>query len=220
LDRQSRLDVWHEKSGLIIGGGHGMVGSNPPLATFLLLTGHGGVRTSHGLLEGGDEQQRRAVYSPRAATTIMDSDRQQLTASFGHGDFRLETVPANQNQLMIRYRYDVLAANQALIQLPLIIFHNSSVSVDGQSYDGSRSLNVTNKILVTNPTMRSRVAITVPDGGDILLRDAVYPLRWYGGDHRDQRYRPYYQIALLSMQIDNPQKGDGSFLIEVESVAP
>ena len=215
LDRQSRLDIWHERTGLIIGGGHGAVGSNPPLANFLLLTGHGGVTASHGLLEGGSVQQRRAAYSPRAATTRMETDRQELGVSFGHGDFSFETSPISPTQLGVKYQYDVLAADRALVQLPLIIFHNSSVSVDGESYDGSKSLPVNRRIAITNPTTGTAVTIRVPREEKILLREAVYPLRWYGGNHKDQRYRPYYQIALLSLQIDEPQKGGGSFLLEV-----
>ena len=216
LERQSRLDIWHEKTGLIVGGGHGMMGSNPPLANFILLTGYADVTAEHGLMAGGDDQQRRSMYSPRAARAVFKNEIQSLAATFGHGDFVLETRPLDSNHLEITYKYDIVAARRALVQLPLILFHDSEITVDGQQYDRSSSLRVQEQIQIHNPTMDSKVTISVPDQSNILLREAIYQLRWYGGDHKDQRYRPYYQIALLSLQVERPREGTGTFLISID----
>jgi hypothetical protein len=193
-----------------------MMGSNPPLANFILLTGYADVTAEHGFMAGGDDQQRRSMYSPRAARAVLNHETQSLVATFGHGDFVLETRPLNPNQLEITYRYDIVAARRALVQLPLILFHDSEITVDGQRYDRSSALRVQEQIRIHNPTMNSQVAISVPPQSNILLREAIYPLRWYGGEHRDQRYRPYYQIALLSLQVERPQEGSGLFRLEVE----
>jgi len=216
LERQSRLDIWHEKTGLIVGGGHSMVGSNPPLANFMLLTGYADVTAEHGLMAGGDDQQRQSMYFPRAASTVLNPETQRLEAHLGHGDFVLETRPFDAGHLELIYRYDVVAASRALIQLPLIIYHDSKVYVDGKSYDGTLALEVKEEIRIENPTMASLVTIVVQDQSNILLRDAIYPLRWYGGDHKEQRFRPYYRIGLLSVQVDRPRKGKGTLLISVE----
>jgi len=216
LERQSRLDIWHENVGLIIGGGHSMVGSNLPLANFLLLTGYADVVAEYGLISGGDEQARRSMYSPRAAKATISTVQQTLEANFGHGNFVIETAPLDRKQLELRFNYDILAGKKALIQLPLIVYHDSSVTVDGQIYDRSTSLTVKKQIRMANPTTDSAVSITVPPQADILLRASIEPLRWYGGEHKDQRYRPYYQIALLSLQLDCPHEGSGSFSIQVD----
>jgi len=216
LERQSRLDVWHEKAGLLIGGGPSMVDEPAPLANFLLLTGHAGVDGDFGLLKGGKPLDRQAVYFPRKLRATLNPDSQRLEASFGHGDFFFDIKPVDPSRLEIHYGSDIVTARKAFVQLPLIFFRDSAVRLDGTSFSGGASPIVRREITVGNPITGVQVRITVPQGKRNLLRQPVDPLRWYGGEHKDQRYKPYYQIALLSLELE-PAAGRnaGSFMIEV-----
>jgi hypothetical protein len=217
LERQSRLDIWHERAGLIIGGGPNMVRADVPLANFLLLTGHKGVDADFGLLKGEEMRDRQAVYFPRNVEASLDLDTQTLEANFGHGDFFFVVKPLSKKRLEVNYKYDIVAAKKAFVQLPVILFHDSKVLVDGSVYDKSSSVKVGREILIDSPRMGSAVRISVPPRKDIWMRRPIYPLRWYGGDHRNQRYKPYYEIALVSVRIEPPAgKGEGRFSLEVQ----
>jgi hypothetical protein len=216
LERQSRLDIWHERTGLIVGGGSNMVGAEIPLANFLLLTGHKGVDADFGRLTGGEMRDRQAVYFPRSIRAELTSDAQTLEASFGHGDFHLTSRPASAKRLELEYEYDILAANKAFLQLPLILFYGSRVQVDGRDWDQLAPVPVKREIEIRNRTTATAVRVAVPQGVEMLLRRPIYPLRWYIGEHKDQRYWPYYQIALLSVSLRPAAgRGKGRFLFEL-----
>jgi hypothetical protein len=217
LERQSRVDIWHQKTGLIVGGGSNMVGANLPLANFVLLSGQEGVDVDFGFMKGGEVTDRQALYFPRGVKVSLDPDAQTLNASFGQGDFSFAIKPVSNTKLELAYKYDIFAASKAFVQLPLILFYNSNVTVDGNSYDRANPVKVRREIMMRNPTTRSTVRISVPQGKDILMQRPVYPLRWYEHkEHQNQRYRPYYQIALTSVKLDPPQgKGEGRFVFEI-----
>ena len=102
------------------------------------------------------------------------------------------------------------------VQLPLIVFFNSKVFVDGKLFGGDKVEKVVREVRLENPTMGSKVRIVVPDHREVVLRPPNNPLRWYQGEHGEQSYEPYYRISLLSVKIEPAQgKGGGEFLLEI-----
>jgi len=217
LERQSRLDVWHEETGLIIGGGHNIRETDVPLANFHLLTGYAGVECEFGALSGDDWHDKRAVYIPRSLDSDITLDRQILTEHFGQGDVSLMVTPLNERKLKIEYRYDVFTTDRLLVQLPLIVYHDSEVMVDGTASAVSELVPVAREVRLSNPTMDSRIRVSVPLGVKAALRPGILPLRWYSKeDYPAGRYEPFYSIRLLSVQIDDPDPvGGGEFLVEI-----
>lgn len=217
-DRQSRIGIWNEKTGLIVGGGSSMIGAKMPLANFELLTGFKGVSSDFGTLSGGNNRDRQAVYFPTALKTMFGLTSEALTASFGQGNFSVEITPVSKERLELQYRYHLVAAKQALIQLPVIVYYNSKVQVDGKTFDGQTATKVAHQVVIENPTTHSTVTIVVPSGSDVRLNQPVYPLRWYTDDqdYDANRYTPFYRIALLSLSLDTHEnRGGGKFQIEV-----
>lgn len=215
LEKQSRIGIWNKRTGLIIGGGSSMMGAAMPLANFELITGYKGVSGDFGVLSGGEEADRQATYFPTSFETSFTQQQQKLDIGFGHGDFQVTVLPQSASQLELGYQYDTLMAKQAYIQLPVILFDNSKVAVDGRNYDGKTAMAVTHEITIENPTTHTTVTITIPKNGNARLNPAVDPMRWYIDDHVQNRYTPYYRIALLSLSLD-PAQGHGKFLIEVK----
>lgn len=220
LERQSRLDVWHEKTGLVIGGGHNKRETDVPLANFHLLTGYNGVDCDFGRLTGGEWHDRRAVYIPRAVEADIALERQILRESYGQGDVGFTVVPLDNQQLKIFFDYDVFTVEKLFVQLPLIIFYNSRVAVDGKPLqDKSKVHKVERQVEISNPTSGTRVRIAIPEGLEAAIRQPILPLRWYGGDHKVQRYEPFYDIRLLSLRVDNPKgKGSGEFTVTINNL--
>jgi len=216
LERQSRLDLWHEKTGLLIGGGHNMRETDFPLANFVLLTGYPEVACDFGRLSGGDYHDKRAVYIPRSLEVTITPEEQRLRESFGQGDLWLASRPQDEKNLELAFEYDVFTARELFVQLPLIAFFNSRILVDGEPFDGSGPLEVKREVRISNPTMGTTVRLTLPGGLPAKLNPGVWPLRWYGGEHPPQRYEPYYKICLLSVRVNcRDGKGGGKFMIEI-----
>jgi len=220
LERQSRLDVWNEKTGLIIGGGHNIRETEVPLANFHLVTGYEGVDCDFGRLSGGQWHDRRALYIPRAVEADIALERQILRESYGQGDVAFNVVPLDEHTLRIVFDYDVFTTKKLIVQLPLIVYYNSSVSLDGYSLtDKDKLHNVREQVDISNPLTGTLVRIVVPEGLQAALRPPILPLRWYGGDHGVQRYEPFYEIRLLSVMVENPKgKGSGEFTVTIRKL--
>ena len=218
LERQSRLDVWHKDAGLIIGGGHNLREIDIPLANFHVVTGHAGVDVEWGRIISGESwHDKRAVYIPRDTRDEITVDRQKLTASFAQGDVGFTVVPLDDSRLKIEYSHDLFNTRKLFVQLPLISFYDGSILVDGKPYEDSELTGVEESIELISPTMGTRVRLSLPAGLPAVLRQGVYPLRWYGGEHPPQRWEPYYKIYLLSVRIDNPATDNGEFMLEVSA---
>jgi hypothetical protein len=126
------------------------------------------------------------------------------------------TRPLSEQRFEIVFEYDVFAAKKLLVQLPLILFHDSRIQVDGRKFEGDSLMIVEEAVLIFNPTTSTRIKISVPAKHDVAIRPPIEPLRWYGGEHPDQRYVPFYGISLLSLDVDSPNgRGMGKFVLEI-----
>lgn len=218
LERQSRLDVWHNRAGLIIGGGHNLRELDVPLANFHVVTGYAGVDVEWGELTGDASwYDKRSAYIPRDTRDDITVGRQKLTASFAQGDVGFTVVPLDSSRLKIGFEYDLFNTRKLFVQLPLISFYDGTIIADGKLFDGESVTEVGEYIELESPVMGTRVRVNIPDGLPAAIRPGVYPLRWYSSEERpDQRWSPYYKIYLLSVRIDQPAAaGGGEFMLEV-----
>jgi hypothetical protein len=220
LDRQSRFDIWHEDTGLVVGGGSNRVErGDVPLANVILLTGYRDVDAVFGKLKGGSYLDKRATFFPRAVKADLMTEYLTLTESFGQGDVHFEIHPQNNRVLTLGYEYDVFSCRTLFLQVPLIVFHNSEVVVDGTTFSGDRVKRVKRGVQISNPTTDTRVRVDPPKDLECAVRPFVEPLRSYGVLKDKQYHQPYYRICLLSARIDAPAgKGSGEFRIEISSL--
>lgn len=215
LERQSRLDVWHPKAGLVVGGGHNMIGAEIPLANFVLAPADGSIEVDFGRIPG-DRLVRRPAYFPGYVKASLRLDRQELTEVFNRGVTSLRVHPETAQRLDIDYGYDVFGVRDVYVQLPLIVFRGARIELDGKPYDGADSTPVAAQLRVIDPAMGSQVTLSLPPGAHARLRWPLMPLRWYTDERSPQRYEPYYRIALLSVKLDAGKgQGSGRFLLEV-----
>lgn len=217
LDRQSRIDIWRPETGLIVGGGHNLRTAEVPLANTVLLTGWNGVDCEHGVFSGVQAaQDRLATYVPRDIEADITLERQRLRSSYGHGDITLEVRPVDETRLKVGFEYDVFSARKLLVQLPLIVYFDSEALVDGAPFAGNEPMSVTCEVTLLNPRSGATVRVTPPAGLKAKIHPPVEPVRWYIENEAPNRYKPFYGISLLSVQIDEPgTSGRGEFLIDV-----
>ncbi len=215
LERQSRLDVWHPKTGLVIGGGHNMIGAEIPLANFVLAPADGSVQVDFGRIPG-DRLKRRIVYYPGYVKASLDLDRQELTEVFSRGTTSLTVRPETENRLAIDYTYDVFGVKDTYVQLPLIVFREARLEIDGEAFQGGESAPVSKQIRIIDPQMGSETMLTLPPGAQARVHPSIEPLRWYTDENLPQRYEPYYRIALVSVKLDGAKgQGSGRFTLEI-----
>ena len=217
LERQSRLDIWHPQAGLVIGGGSNLREVEVPLANFQVITGSRGVDCDFGLISGGENwNDRRAAYIPRAVRADITAGRQTLTESYGQGDVGFEVTPLDDRRLTISFRQDLFNSRKLFVQLPLIVFYDSRVLVDGKEYADREVESVSERVEISSGITGATVRLTLPPGLPAAIRPGVWPIRWYGGDHPPQHWEPYYRINLVSLRVDDLARvREGKFLLEI-----
>jgi len=217
LERQSRLDVWHEKTGLLLGGGHNLREVEVPLANFQVITGHAGVDCDFGLVSGGENwNDRRAVYIPRAVRADITAERQILTESYGQGDVSFEVRPLDEKRLRIIFRHDLFSTRRLFVQLPLVVFYDSRLKIDGRDYADREVEPVRETVEMSGSIRGATVRLTLPPGLQARIRPGEWPIRWYGGEHPPQHWEPYYRINLISVRVDDPARvKEGEFRLEI-----
>lgn len=215
LERQSRLDVWHPKTGLIIGGGHNMIGAEIPLANFVLAPADGSFNVDFGRVSG-DRVKRRITYYPGYVKATLDLPHQELTEVFSRGTTSLTVRPETENRLTIDYSYDVFGVKDVYVQLPLIVFREARMEIDGKALQPGEAVRASKQIRITDPQMGTVTTLTLPGGVEARVRPSIEPLRWYTDENLPQRYEPYYRIALVSVKLDGSTgQGSGRFTVEV-----
>lgn len=216
LERQSRLDIWHPRAGLVLGGGHNMIGAETPLANFVLAPADGSIQVGFGNV-AGDPVKRRTAYFPGYVKAALDLERQTLTEVFSRGTASLTVLPKTERRLEIEYAYDVFGVKDVYVQLPLIVFRNARVELDGHPYDGAQSAPVARQVRITDPKAGSQITLYLPSGIPAQLHEPLMPLRWYTDERQKQRYEPYYRVALVSVKLDGAKgRGEGRFVLEVQ----
>ncbi len=217
LDRQSRLDIWHQDVGLIVGGGHNLRGNEVALANAIVLTDWHDVSCEYGFFgETENYYDRLTTYVPRALKADITLERQRLVESFGQGDVSFEVRPLGHGRLDVAFEYDLANTERLIVQLPLVVYHDTRVLVDGKPFEATEAESVTGEVTLYSPTNGTTVRVRPPVGHSAKIRPPVDPIRWYRDDNVDNRYKPFYGISLLSVQIDNPSgKSGGIFEIEI-----
>ena len=214
LQRQNRLDLWHERTGLILGGGHGPNKQNPPLANVIVDTGHAG-RTEFGLLDAGRWQEQQSYFSPRAARTSFAGGEARLDLHFAHASVLWRVSFPEADVAEIGYRFRTLGAERLGIQVVPVFWRDCSFSVDGERVDPYEPavLPVRRSVEVTNSRLGGTYSIEIiGGGGEARLRTPIEPLRTYGELYEDEAFDTVWKQSLLSIRLDDPPREGGGLL--------
>ncbi|MCX7804657.1 MAG: alginate lyase family protein [Planctomycetota bacterium] len=222
LLRQNRIDLWHEKTGLILGGGHHDARHNPPFANVVMDTGFCG-RTDRGSLDPALWDRQLSYIFPRAARTSFAKGEARLELHFAHGTVSFAISFPSADRAEILYLYRAMGVERLRIQLVPVLFHGSILRVDGENVPAepspSPARRVGSSVEVNCAESGGAYRIERVEGrGEMLLLGPFDPMRAYIPLRGDEPFDPLYRQAILSVEVPcgpGRNEGAGSFRVSV-----
>jgi len=217
LERQSRIELWHRDARLLAGGGHNRSDNPIPYANAVLDTGFCG-ETAFGRMDAAQDPRRMAYYMPRLAVSGMCDGAPELSLVFGHGTVRFRFLIHDDRHLEIEARWDVRQVRRLCLQLPMIVWHDAALLLDGVAApaDASAPAALTRELAVRGGPFNAGTRLRIPTGVPCRVHRGLGILRCYLEPLPEpERYLPMFGMALVSAQWTDPTPtGKASFHIE------
>lgn len=219
LERQSRIEVWHEQARLVLGGGHNRKDWPVPYTNAILDTGFAG-ETEFGLIDGEKNWCRRSYYLPRYAESRIANGQPEVAVHFAHGTVRFQLNPVNDNRLQIEAHWEVCPIQRLCLQLPLIVWRESKLLLDQNlAVESQEPVNVHAELTVAGGPFQSRVTLTLPTVGETRVRYPMNILRYYIDPAKPDDHKPLFCMALACTQISNPPgSGTATWMLDVSAL--
>lgn len=243
LERQSRIELWHERASLVLGGGHSLVTARQPLFNAWVDTGFfreiGGYARSSSAVGSPEMACRRAKYYPRAASSGVTGGTSWLELVFAHATVRFELTPRARD-VDIRYSYEAIGLEELKVALPLVLWRGARGFADGRALPAPKparrkasagrmndnggamsgepfsTVNVTRAVTVESPCFDTTLTLTVPKAGKTLVLWPLWPLRTYGELFPKERFESFFSIALVETTLANPgRSGSGAWRLSI-----
>lgn len=147
IDPQNRLDIWHHRAGLIIGGGPVSVHApaDPhrsadllgalPMANVAIVTGFGDTAEAtcdFGLARANDPRWIRGMFYPMAARIIETGRRNVLRLDFTHATATMTVEPIAEAGLTICADIRHCGARRLIVQFPVVVPNGHALATAGQ----------------------------------------------------------------------------------------
>jgi hypothetical protein len=223
LERQSRIEIWHEQMRLLIGGGHNQQDWPIPHANVVLDNGSAGRSDFGAAAEGESGRISQHYYRPQVARSRVVDGTAELVLEFGHGTVRFSFAFPDARSARVQAEWDVRRVERLCLQLPLVIWSDAELWLDGQRQDGTTYglHNVRRTVALRGGLFDSAWRLELPD--EVPAR-VHYPLLtgvFHAGAERQHQSDPIqnpFRLALVSCQWTKPAKtGQASFGLALES---
>lgn len=223
LDRQSRLELWHQDAGVILGGGHNITTWDIPYAN-VIIDSNGEVANEFGYIEPSKKRSGRvskAMFIPRMVRSFSESNATNLELIFGHGTFLFKCSPENDNEFSLTLHWNVRGIKKMYLQLPMLLWRLGQMTIDGQEINGREPF-LTNSI--QSATFRDNIKQTIttivpPKGLVTKIRTGLSQIRSYGKLFENERFDPPYFINQISTEVLNPSNiGSLNWRITVQKI--
>lgn len=186
LERQSRIELWHRRASVVVGGGHSLLTAEYPLYNAWVDSGY----------QGADPPRYR--YYPRAAASGAQGAVCWLELTFAHATVRFE-VEADGEDLDVRYSYSALGARELRVALPMMLWEGARLLVDGQPLERTperRSREVRCEVAVDCPLYGVRNVLSVPRA---VATRVQYPLPLMENYHPLLPGEPLHSVFALAL---------------------
>jgi len=202
LERQSRIDLWHERTGLVIGGGSVHRSVERHLANLFLDTDYFAA-VEFGRVRGRFPDTVRATYYPRLAAVSSRADASVLELTFGHAQAAFALRPRSASELAVEVDLQSAGLRRAFAALPLVLFAGAEVRVDGKPL-GERPAEQTpvrRRVEVSSSRRGAAWEVELPRGAAARLNAPFCPI----GAQYDKKVRAhqgaFYRVALLAVEL-------------------
>jgi hypothetical protein len=232
LERQSRIELWHARARLVLGGGHNLRATGLPYANAVLDTGYAGasdfgrvdVAGTAGLSrsrdasraggavrnEGDDRQDYGLVQSyfiPQLARARAEDGSPGLELRFAHGTVLFGFAFPAPDRVEIEASWDVRRLKRLCLQMPLLVWHGAGLSVDGGPFAGGEEPGPVGKQLrVEGGPFAAAYGLTVPAGAPCRVRWPLAAHPTHTGYFDNDPFVPAFRIAMVSSQWDPPPR--------------
>lgn len=233
LERQSRISLWHERAGVVIGGGHNITGQAAPLANVVVATGSGPT-VAYGKVGSDGEGRGRSAYICRAAETAWADAAGRLTVHFLQGEVTFDVRPIDAAKAEVRFSWLVGHVERLAVQVPIVIWRGGSLTAPGEVLEpppdvvpsaaggptvAARIGGVTRlagPVRVEHDRLGYAFEVAPPEVGTAYARYPLEPIRSYGRLFDQGPFDSPYTICLLGTQVDRPARtGEGRFVVRL-----
>jgi hypothetical protein len=222
LERQSRIEIWHERTGLLVGGGHNRHDWPVPHANVILDNGFAGTSAFGAAPAGSPGRISEHYYRPRVAQSRIVDGTPELRLIFGHGTVRFRFAFPDVGCVRINADWSVRRVKRLCLQLPLVLGRDAGLWLEGQEQvRGDYALReARNRIEVqsSGPYGSSVKLLTPPQAACRVHYPLLTGVFHQGAEkHRENDpIRNYFDLALVSCQWDGPDEtGQASFLLSL-----
>jgi len=219
LERQNRIELWHERASVVTGGGHNLITAAHPFYNAWVDSGYGGDRgetyagMDQGEVGGMAMAVRRSKYYPRAAATGVDGKTSWLELTFAHAGVRFEIEP-DGDALSIRCRFETLAVSELRLALQLVLWRSARCLVDGAALEGPAEqqepgvVPVERSVAAECPLFGTTATLAVPQCGRTRVRFPLWPLRSYGPlfPPDQERFESFFAMAQVETVFEVPPR--------------
>ena len=228
LERQNRIDLWHRKASVVLGGGHSLVTAPHPVYNAWVETGYGRKPGLNEVARGGGEASspemalRRSKYYPRATSSGTRGAASWLELVFAHATVRFEVEP-DGDDMAVRYQYECMGVKDLRLALPLVLWRTARGSAGGEAFpeaadhDDVRVFDVEGPVVVETPIFESKTTLTLPSAGRTRITWPIDPIRTYGVLFAEEHFSSFFRMAMVETVIDDPgPSGSGQWKVSVE----
>jgi hypothetical protein len=228
LERQSRIEVWHQRASVVLGGGQSLVNCVWPLynvwaeSGFDQKPGEKAYAHTKGAAASPEYALRRSKYYARAAATGIDGDAAWLEVVFAHCTVRFELRPRGE-EMVIACSYRQLGLEELRLAMPVVLWRTARGLAGGKELPADArvaeplQIDFDGNFTVETPLFGT-VSTLSPPGG--LRTRAVWPLepvRTYGQLFDVERFESFFRMALVETIIEKPgREGRAEWRLSVE----
>ncbi len=243
LERESRIELWHRRARLVLGGGHSAQTCEVPYANAVLETGWAGpvdfgradpeaLRRRHRagqVPRAGERLSQRpdpwalrllfcGYYMPRLARTAVVDDRPVLELVFAHGTVRFRFEFASERQCALEAEWDVRELDRLGVQVPVVVWRGAELTLDGRAPpDEPGPFELTGELRTSGGPFESAATLRPPEGAACRVHYPLATFESFSRHFAEDRFRPPFRIALVCCQwADPPPTGRARFALEVD----
>ena len=223
LERQNRIEVWHERAAVVIGGGHSLVTAQRPLYNAWVEPGYFAEPAGYSKMDDDAGSpamaRRRSKYYPRAASSGVDGGVSWLEVVFAHATARFELQPTD-GALVVRCRYTAFGIEELRLALPMLLWEDATLAVDGRRIEaGEQAADLTadREVAVDTPLFGTRAVLDVPAAGRTHVVYPVQPMRSYSRARERKLPAGFFALAFVETVLDDPgRSGAAEWRVRVE----
>jgi hypothetical protein len=203
MTRQSRIDLWHQRTGLLLGGGSVHRSVEKQIANLFLDTDYF-ADVEFGRVTGRWPETVRATYFPRLIGVGADGGVSRLELTFAHAEGVFTLGPVSEDEFRIAFDMECVKLRRAFACLPVVVWAGAELEVDGRSLGAApaEQTRLEGKLRVTGSRRGAAWELEVPSGVEARLNAPVTPIFAHRQTVRRMKEDDYFEVALLAMELE------------------